>query len=90
MSPSKLCISSICLAVLVVSCGAETYKQKLRTFHTAREFEQITAGKVQIHRQLDPQQQVALRLSVMRWPTIQFTVIAVESPAVTWIGTRQG
>ena len=92
MSPSKICISLIWL-LLVSWTQAEpvnTYKQKLRTFHTPQEFQQITAGKVQIQRNLDPRQQVALRLAVMRWPTTEFTVIAVESPAVTWIGTKQG
>src|SRR5688572_29238995 len=91
MSQFKLCIASILLCALLAACSrAETYKQKLRTFHTPQEFEKLTAGKVQMHRQLDPQQQVALRLAVMQWPSPQFTVIAVESPAVTWVGTKQG
>src|SRR5213075_615444 len=92
MSPSKF---SICLIwVFVAACAhaqpATTYKQKLRSFHTPQEFQQITAGKVQIQRNVDPQRQIALRLQVMSWPTIDFTIIAVESPAVTWVGTSQG
>src|SRR5438128_6005764 len=92
MSPSKLCTPLVWLLVAATTQAqpATTYKQKLRTFHTAQEFKQITAGKVQIQRQLDPRHQVALRLAVMSWPTTQFTVIAVESPDVTWIGTKQG
>jgi len=92
MSPSKICISLTWL-LLVSWTQAEavnTYKQKLRTFHTPQEFQQITTGKLQIQRNLDPQRQIALRLAVMHWPTTEFTLIAVESPAVTWIGTKQG
>src|SRR6266550_7209629 len=89
MSPSKIFV--VLISFLVASWAqADSYKQKLRTFHSAQEFQQISAGKLQIQRNLDPQQQIALRLAVMRWPTTDFTVIAVESPAVTWIGTKQG
>jgi hypothetical protein len=66
------------------------YRQKTCTFHTAEEFARLTGGTVQINRQRDPQQHVALRMAVTQWPTTDFTVIAVESPSVTWVGTRQG
>ncbi|HUF68855.1 MAG TPA: hypothetical protein VMM79_09465 [Longimicrobiales bacterium] len=67
-----------------------TFLQKRRTFHTAGEFARATGGTVQIQRRLDDQQHAALREAVLRLPTAEFTVIAVESPDVTWIGTRQG
>src|SRR5439155_2440494 len=89
MSRSKIFIALICF-LLASWAQADSYKQKLRTFHSAQEFQQMTAGKLPIQRNLDPQQQITLRLAVMRWPTTDFTVIAVESPAVTWIGTKQG
>jgi hypothetical protein len=68
---------------------AESYKQKTRTFHSAEEFARLTAGKVQLQRQLDAQQHAALRQTAVRWPSIDFTVIGIESPSVTWVGTRR-
>jgi hypothetical protein len=80
-------------AVLAVSAHGQpagTYPQKTRTSHTPQEFARMTAGKVSVRRQLDPAKHAALRQAVMRWPTTQFTVIHVESPSVTWVGTKQG
>ncbi|HEY7118046.1 MAG TPA: hypothetical protein VH475_15770 [Tepidisphaeraceae bacterium] len=94
MPPFRFWASCVCLCALVTA-GAQaqatnTYRQKVRTFHSAEEFARMTGGKVRIERQLDRQQEVALRLAVMRWPTTQFTLIAVQSPSVTWVGTQQG
>jgi hypothetical protein len=69
---------------------ANTYLQKTRTFHTADEFARTTGGKVQIQRQLDPEQHAALLRAFIRVPVAPFTVVAAASPSVTWIGTRQG
>jgi hypothetical protein len=82
-----LCVG---LALSAQAPQANSYRQKVRTFHTAGEFARLTGGKVPIHRQLEPRQHAALREAVVRWPTAQFTVIHVESPSVTWVGTRQG
>jgi hypothetical protein len=90
MLRSKVCILCLFIAACAHAQPASTYNQKLRTLHTSQDFAQITAGKVQIQRNLDPRQQIALRLAIMRWPTVDFTVIAAQSPAVTWIGTKQG
>jgi hypothetical protein len=76
--------------VVAAAQPAKMYGQKTRTFHSAQEFERTTGGRVRIERGLDPQKHAALRQGVTRWPTTQFTVIHVESPAVTWVGTRQG
>ena len=84
---------TICSTVLIVSAQspqAPTYPQKTRTFHSAEEFARATGGKVRIERTLDPQQQAALRQALTQVPSTEFTVIGVQSPAVTWIGTRQG
>jgi hypothetical protein len=67
-----------------------TYKQKTRTFHSAADFDRLTGGKVSIGRHLDPRQEAALRQTPTPLPSTQFTVIAAESPSVTWVGTRQG
>ena len=67
-----------------------TYRQKARTFHSADEFARMTAGKVRIERTLDPQQHAQLRQALTQVPITPFTVLSVQSPSVTWIGTRQG
>jgi hypothetical protein len=85
---------SICLGALLTVCAhaqpAGTYPQKVRTFHTAEEFARITGGKVRLQRQIDPEEEATLRQRIMCWPTKQFTVVHVESPSVTWVGTKQG
>src|SRR5437763_3978340 len=86
----SFCLVWFVFAGCVHAQAANTYLQKLRTNHTAGEFQEMTAGKVQIQRNLDPQQQIALRLAIMRWPVIEWTVIAVQSPTVTWVGTKIG
>jgi hypothetical protein len=94
MPPSRLCAVWVCLCAALAAAAQAvppaTYGQKTRTFHAADDFQQTTGGRVRIQRHLDREQEVAQRLAVMRWPSTQFTVIAAESPSVTWVGTRQG
>jgi hypothetical protein len=66
-----------------------TYRQKIRTFHTADEFKRM-AGGVRLHRTVDPSAELTLRRAVSNFPIPQFTVIAAESNFVTWLGTPQG
>ena len=66
------------------------YEQKTRTVHTADEFARLTGGQVRIRRDLDQKAHVALRLAAPVLPVEQATIINVESPAVTWIGTEEG
>jgi hypothetical protein len=67
----------------------ETYRQKVRTFHTADDFRRLAPG-VKIHRTLDLTAEMTLRRAVSGYPALQFTLIAPESNSVTWIGTPQG
>ena len=69
---------------------AETYPQKVRTFHTADEFTRMTRGAVRMVRQLDAQAHGELRQAVVQWPTTEITVIHPAASSRTWIGTRQG
>ena len=69
---------------------AGAYRQKTRTFHSAEDYARLTGGKISLVIALDPQQHVALRLALTRLPSTDFTVIAAESPSVTWVGTRRG
>lgn len=84
-------------AVLVLSCcaaptlvgqaqTASTYGQKVRTFHTSGEFEQLTRGRVRLQRQRPP----TAAARPPRAPVLSFNVMAVESPSVVWFGTRDG
>ncbi|MDP9322243.1 MAG: hypothetical protein M3P13_01305 [Acidobacteriota bacterium] len=43
-----------------------------------------------MQRRVDPQEEATLRQLPLRLPVSQFTVIAIESPSVTWIGSPQG
>jgi hypothetical protein len=67
-----------------------TYRQKVREFYTAAEFARVTAGKVQIHRSVDPAREAALHRAGVQLPNTQLTVVTAESSSVVWIGTRAG
>jgi len=67
-----------------------TYLQKSRTFHTRSDFQQRTGGKVRIQQQNSPQEEIRIRRLPVHLPFSEFTVVAVESPSVTWIGSAQG
>jgi len=76
-----------CCAALMLSSNAlneRTYLQKLRTFHTVEEFQQITGGKVRVER---ASQSAELPPGL---PVRSATVVAIQSAAITWFGTRDG
>jgi hypothetical protein len=66
-----------------------TYRQKVRTFHTADEFKRL-APRVLLHRTVDPSAETTFRRAIPSFPISQFTVLTAESNSVTWIGTPQG
>ena len=66
------------------------YRQKTRSFHSPADFARATGGQTAVRRGLDPGRHVALRMALARVPVAEFSVIAEESPAVTWVGTRRG
>jgi hypothetical protein len=69
---------------------AGSYLQKTRTFHTPEHFRTATGGRVRIQRTVDARVEAGLRRLPIRLPVQEFTVTAVESPSVTWIGTPAG
>jgi hypothetical protein len=81
---------TIALTAAVQDRQDSTYRQKVRSFHTAAEFDRLTGGKVAIRREVDPHLESVVRKAGMPLPVNEFTVINVESPSVTWIGTPQG
>ena len=84
------CASYAALASSSQTPASSTYKQKTRTFVTTEEFARVSGGQVRIQRQVAPRQEAAVRQAVVHLPATRFTVIALESPSVTWIGTPQG
>jgi hypothetical protein len=68
----------------------ETYRQKVRTVHTAEEFARVTSGKVQIDRRVDPAQEAALHRAYVQLPHTSVTVIKASAASGVWIGTREG
>ena len=85
-----LTLATCVLAIPSAQQPSRAYLQKSRTIHTAEEFARLTGGKVRIRRQLDPERHAALREALPQLPVTSFTVIAAESPTVTWVGTREG
>jgi hypothetical protein len=69
-----------------------TYRQKIRTFHSADEFARLTAGKVRMERRLDPGQYGKLvdLHRVLTVASTALTVLNTASSPVIWIGSRQG
>lgn len=84
--------SHLILPVRVSTQGARAveFRQKQRTFHTPAEFASVTSGKVRVARGIDTERLAAIRSAGVTLPTRQITVVAAESPAVTWIGTPEG
>src|SRR4029078_10535454 len=69
---------------------AGTYDQKSRTFHTPDQFAALTRGAVSIYRSVDPDTEITVRRLPVHLPNTEFTVTALRSRAVLWIGTRNG
>jgi hypothetical protein len=97
--PAAPLIVAACLGLAVQGSAQQapsTYRQKLRTFHTAEEFAQLTRGEVKIHREASPGREPQLRRQAIQLPVYDFTVVAHETPggvvshAPIWMGTRYG
>lgn len=81
-------VLSCCVALAAVGQAQDpsTYRQKVRTFHSAEEFTQLTRGTVRLQRQ-----PISLAGDLPRQvPVRSLTFRALESPSVTWFGTHEG
>jgi hypothetical protein len=67
-----------------------TFLQKSRTIHSSAEFAQITHGAVKMQKGAKPADELRIRRLPVHLPVNDFTVIATESPTITWIGSPQG
>ena len=88
-----LCLLMWSCAALVVPAQetpSSGYRQKVRTLHTAAEFARSTSGRVQIHREIDPAHEAAIRKGFAPLPVTDITVIKAAPSSEIWIGTRQG
>lgn len=85
-----LCIALLSAASPVPQQPSGTFLQKTRTFQSPAEFAGLTHGTVQLHKSANPADELRLRRLPVHLPVNDFTVIAVESPTITWIGSAQG
>src|SRR3954470_22895606 len=69
---------------------SDTYLQKSRTFHSSAEFAQVTHGAVRMQKTAKPADELRIRRLPIHLPVNDFTVIATESPTITWIGSAEG
>src|SRR3954464_12124508 len=69
---------------------SDTYLQKSRTFHSPAEFAQLTHGAVRMQKTAKPADELRVRRLPIHLPVNDFTIIATESPTVTWIGSAEG
>ena len=67
-----------------------TYRQKVRTFHSAAEFERATSGRVRIARGIDAAQEATVHKAFTPLPHIDVTVLTAAPSSELWVGTRQG
>ena len=93
MNALKRCLLPlICCACVALTASARVqpapgFAQKIRTFHTQEEFARLTSGAVKLVRQRTASLDDEL---LARLPVRTITVVNVQSPDVTWIGTRNG
>src|SRR5689334_18457429 len=67
-----------------------TYLQKSRRFYSSAEFARMTSGSVRMHRASAASDELRIRRLPVHLPVNDFTVIAAESPAITWVGSPHG
>jgi len=92
---TKTITALACTIVLSASSSvqqpsSDTYLQKSRTFHSAAEFARLTAGAVKLQKTAKPPDELRIRRLPVHLPVNDLTVIAIESPTITWIGSPQG
>ena len=85
-----VCISLLSAGPRTQDRTSSTYLQKSRTFYSVAEFAQLTGGSVSVQRAANPADELRLRRLPVHLPVNDFTVIAAESPMLTWIGSPQG
>jgi hypothetical protein len=83
---------ALLLAPIVGDATAATYRQKVRTLHTAEEFQQRTKGRVKLRRAAPPAElrRLQARMTSIVVPWEQVTVLANAEPGVIWMGTKRG
>jgi len=89
---SSWCAAFLCAAasMAVLAQPSATYSQKTRSFLSASDFERRTGGRVRMLHVVDTDAAERLRRLPIRLPVDALTVVAPESPTVTWAGTPEG
>ncbi len=67
-----------------------TFLQKSRTFHSSAESGRNSRGAVRIQKRAESADELRIRRLPLHLPINDFTVIATESPTITWVGSAQG
>ena len=70
--------------------ASASFRQKVRTFHTAEEFARAASGRVQIDRGVDAAARAAVQNAFTPLPDTGITVVKAAPSSEIWIGTRQG
>lgn len=86
----RIAAAATASAVWLGAQAPGTYLQKVRSFHTAQEFTQLTRGAIRVERRVDEARLTALQRGFTPLPVTEITVVVAQAPSVTWVGTRQG
>src|SRR6478752_5238266 len=70
--------------------SSPSFLQKSRTVHSSAEFAQTTRGSVRMNKSASSADELRIRRLPVHLPVNDFTVIATQSPTITWIGSSQG
>lgn len=85
-------VTTLCavLAIAAQDTSSGSFRQKVRSFHTAAEFARDTSGRVRIHRGIDPAPEAAVHKAFTALPHAEVTVMAAAPSGHVWIGMREG
>jgi hypothetical protein len=84
------CTILLSAASLLQQPAAGTFVQKSRTFHPAAESGRNPRGAVRLQKRVESADELRIRRLPVHLPITDFTVIATESPTITWIGSAAG
>ena len=85
-----ICTTLLSAASALQQQPPATFLQKSRTFLSASEFAQKPRGAVRLQKSVKSADELRIRRLPVHLPVNDFTVIASESPTITWIGSTQG
>jgi hypothetical protein len=88
--PFLACTILLSAASLLQPPASGTFLQKSRTFHSSAESGRNPRGAVRMQKRVESVDELRIRRLPVHLPITDFTVIATESPTITWIGSAAG